>query len=544
MNEAAKQRNLAIYQIYPRSFLDTNGDGIGDLPGITQKLDYIASLGVDGIWISPFFTSPMKDFGYDVSDYRNVDPIFGTLKDFKALLTRAHKYGLKVIIDLVLSHTSDRHPWFKDPAKKDWYVWADPKPPLTSPPQAGGIEGGIGKRVPPNNWVSVFGGPAWTFDEAQGQYYLHNFLPEQPDLNFHNPDVQDAMLDVCKFWLDLGVDGFRLDVVNFYFHDRQLRDNPRRDESLGAATQFEGDDPYSQQAHIYDKTRPENLVFLERLRALTDSYENRTLIGEGGDDHFFDLAAAYCEDAKRLHSIYTPQLCAGKQKRLTAELIRAPIEDFAEHAPGVLPTWAFSNHDVVRAASRWCPGGHGFGHAPALSKMLIALLGSLRGSFFLYQGEELGLPEAQLTFEELQDPWGKHLWPAWQGRDGCRTMFPWDEHTQSGWLPLAETHKPLSVKTQENDPASTLNFTREFLNWRKDQSALITGAISFVETGSDTMLAFERRSANQALLCFFNLDSTEQPIPPLLRPPNASHACGHPDTNALPAYAFQIWTVI
>lgn len=402
-------RGAAIYQIYPRSFFDTNGDGIGDLPGITEKLDYIASLGVDGIWISPFFTSPMKDFGYDVSDYHDVDPMFGSLEDFKTMLVKAHKLNLKVIIDLVLSHTSDQHPWFKDPPKKDWYIWADPRPDM------------FGERVPPNNWVSVFGGPAWTYDENRGQYYLHNFLPEQPDLNFHNPDVQNAMLDVCKFWLYIGVDGFRLDVVNFYFHDRELRDNPPRDADLGPATQYEGDDPYSAQNHIYDKTRPENPIFIQRVRALIDQYPERIIIGEGGDDHFFKLAADYCSGDKRLHTIYSPQLCAGAHKRLTADLIRDPVENFLNQAPGAWPTWAFSNHDVVRAASRWCDKGEGFDHNPRLSKTLIALLGCLQGSFFLYQGEELGLPEAKLKFEDLQDPWGKHLWPDWQGRDGCRT---------------------------------------------------------------------------------------------------------------------------
>ncbi|MCB9983361.1 MAG: alpha-glucosidase [Rhodospirillales bacterium] len=523
-------KGSAIYQIYPRSFRDTNGDGIGDLPGIIEKLDYIASLGVNGIWISPFFPSPMKDFGYDVSDYRDIDPMFGNLRDFKTLLARAHDLDLKIIIDLVLSHTSDRHPWFKDPAKKDWYVWADPKPDM------------FGEQVPPNNWVSVFGGPAWTYDKTHGQYYLHNFLPEQPDLNFHNPDVQDAMLDICKFWLDLGVDGFRLDVVNFYFHDRELRDNPPRDANLGAATQYEGDDPYSAQNHIYDKTRPENLKFLERLRALTDRYPDRALIGEGGDDHFFQLAADYCEGDNRLHTIYTPQLCGGKHKRLTEDLIRTPVEDFLNQAPNARPTWAFSNHDVVRAASRWCPDGDGFGHNPALSKMLIALLGCLYGSFFLYQGEELGLPEAKLKFEDLQDPWGRHLWPEWQGRDGCRTMLPWNKDTKSGWLPLAESHRPLNAADQENAQDSTLNFTRAFLNWRKHQPALISGGIDFLETHSETLLAFERKTADQTLFCLFNLENAEQTLPLFLTPQNAHLAFPKEkgEENTLAPYSFQI----
>ena len=242
MSDADWWRGACIYQIYPRSFYDSNGDGIGDLNGITDHLDYVAELGVDGIWISPFFTSPMKDFGYDVADYRDVDPIFGTLDDFKTLLHKAHDLNLKIIIDLVLSHTSDQHPWFTE--KPEYYVWADPKPDM------------FGVLTPPNNWVSVFGGPAWTWHEEREQFYLHNFLKEQPDLNFHNPDVQQEALDAAQFWLDMGVDGFRLDVVNFYVHDKELRDNPPRDADLGPAVQFEGDDPYSQQNHIYDKSRP------------------------------------------------------------------------------------------------------------------------------------------------------------------------------------------------------------------------------------------------------------------------------------------------
>lgn len=492
-------KGACIYQIYPRSFHDTNNNGIGDLPGITEKLDYVASLGVDSIWISPFFTSPMKDFGYDVANYRDVDPMFGTLEDFKTLLTKAHDLNLKIIIDLVLSHTSDEHPWFTE--KPEYYVWADPKPDM------------FGERVPPNNWVSVFGGPAWTWHEGHQQYYLHNFLPAQPDLNFHNPDVQQEALNIAKFWLDLGVDGFRLDVVNFYFHDQELRDNPKRDTALGSATQFEGDDPYSHFSHTYDKSRPENLAFIARLQNLCKGY-NAFTIGEIGDDHPYELAAEYTAPGL-LNTCYNPQMMAGKHKPLTAGLIREPIEAVLK-ADG-WPSWAFSNHDVVRAASRWHADGDGFTQDPKLSKMLIALLGCLYGTIFLYQGEELGLNEAKLEFEDLQDPWGKHLWPQWQGRDGCRTPIPWtDQAPKQSWLPIPTEHLALNAETQHKDAKSTLSFTREFLQWRNKQNALKFGSIHFHETSSDTLLIFERRSEDQNFLCAFNLDNSECTLPPML----------------------------
>lgn len=487
-------RGAVIYQIYPRSFRDSNNDGIGDLPGITEKLDYVADLGVDGIWISPFFTSPMKDFGYDVADYRDVDPMFGTLDDFKKLLHKAHELNLKIIIDLVLSHTSDQHPWFTD--KPEYYVWADPKPDM------------FGERVPPNNWVSVFGGPAWTWHEEREQYYLHNFLKEQPDLDFHNPDVQQETLDIAQFWLDMGVDGFRLDVVNFYFHDRELRDNPPRDDDLGPAVQFEGDDPYSQQNHIYDKSRPENLDFLRKLRTLMDKYPGTFTLGEIGDDHPYERTVEYT-GAGLLNTCYNTQLMSGKHKELTADFIREPLEKFAELSDGNWPSWAFSNHDVVRTASRWLPDSDGFSHDPDCAKMLIALLTCLRGTTFLYQGEELGLPEAKLNFEDLQDPWGKHLWPEWQGRDGCRTPLPWtDNKPEKAWLPMSDDHLALAVEAQQRNPESVLNFTKEFLNFRNENRALQHGQLNFQDSANNQIM-FERCLGQNHILCAFNL--TDQP---------------------------------
>lgn len=493
-------RGAVIYQIYPRSFQDTNSDGIGDLPGITQRLDYIAELGVDGIWISPFFTSPMKDFGYDVADYRDIDPMFGTLADFDVLLEKAHTLGLKVIIDLVLSHTSDQHPWFTDPDKKDWYVWADAKK----------------DGSPPNNWVSLFGGSAWQWDERYDQYYLHNFLKEQPDLNFHNPHVQAQSLDIWRFWLDRGVDGFRLDVVNFYFHDTQLRDNPPDIDKEHFATQLEADVPYSRQKHIYDKSRPENLDFIEKLRALTDQYPGKMMVGEIGDDRPVSRALEYTKGKKRLHTAYNLQLMSGTHKEINASFIRAPIEDFENRAekdkinddPTAWPSWAFSNHDVVRVASRWYQD---YDHDPALSKMLLALLFSLRGTIFLYQGEELGLPEAEIPFEKLQDPWARETWPIWQGRDGCRTPMVWANEFHGGfsdhdpWLPIPQSHFPLNAEDQIQDNNSTYTFVQRILRWRKTRPEMLKGKIEFIDTTNEKILHFTRSKSKNKTDCIFNL---------------------------------------
>ena len=288
-------RGCVIYQVYPRSYQDTSGDGIGDLIGIADRIEYIASLGVDAIWISPFFTSPMKDFGYDVSDYTNVDPMFGTLGDFDHLVRVAHDHGIRIMIDLVLSHSSDQHPWFVESRmdrtnpKADWYVWAEPKPDGT----------------PPNNWLSIFGGSAWQWDGKREQYYLHNFLTSQPDLNFHNEEVRQALLDVVRFWLDRGVDGFRLDTINFYFHDKELRDNPPlakelRNDSIAPAV-----NPYNHQLHVYDKNRPENLEFLRRFRALLDEYPGTTAVGEVGDAQIgLQIVADYTSGGDKMHMCY------------------------------------------------------------------------------------------------------------------------------------------------------------------------------------------------------------------------------------------------
>lgn len=506
-------RGAAIYQIYPRSFLDTNSDGVGDLAGITDRLNYIAKLGVDGVWISPFFTSPMKDFGYDVSDYRSVDPLFGSNEDFDILLKRAHEAGLKIIIDMVLSHTSTEHPWFtesrlcKTNRKADWYVWADPK------------EDGS----PPNNWQSIFGGAAWTFETRREQYYLHNFLQEQPDLNFHNPAVQDQILSECRFWLERGVDGFRLDTVNFYFHDKELRNNPpRAGVSTEYASQFEKPDPYSMQTHIYDKSQPENFEFLQRLRALMDEYPGTMTVGEIGDDDPYKLAAQYTDGNKYLNTTYNTHMMSGTDsKSFDKSFITQPIIEYNNEPGEGWPSWAFCNHDVVRVVTRWGQKD-GYEQEPDFAKVLNAMLGCLRGTVYLYQGEELGLSEASIPYERIQDPWGKYLWPEWQGRDGCRTPMPWhtDEHhigfsTCEGdtWLPIPEWHRLNAVDVQKENPDSVLNFTCNFLNWRKTKNVLKKGAIDFLETKCEKLVAFERTLDQDKMVCLFNISDKAKTLP-------------------------------
>jgi alpha-glucosidase len=492
-------RGAVIYQIYPRSFQDSNGDGIGDLPGIMRRLEHIAALGADAIWISPIARSPMKDFGYDVSDYCDIDPMFGTLADFDMLVAEAHRLGLKVMTDIVISHTSDQHPWFaesrssRDNAKADWYVWADPQP----------------DGSPPNNWLSIFGGSAWAWNTRRMQYYLHNFLAEQPDLNFHNPDVQDALLDTVKFWLDRGIDGFRLDTINFYFHSEGLESNPALPPEQRNASTAPSVNPYNFQDHIYDKSRPENLAFLERFRAVLDTYPAKTSVGEVGDSQRgLEIAAAYTSGGKRVHMCYSFEFLG--PDKMNAARIREVLEEFGRVAPDGWPCWALSNHDVVRHATRW---GHGEKDLVAYLKVLSALLMSLRGSVCLYQGEELGLGEADIGFEDLQDPYGKSMWPEFKGRDGCRTPMVWETaaknagfSTGKAWLPVPLEHQWLAVDTQAGKDGALLEHYRRFMKFRRDHATLAKGDIEFL-AADDDVLVFTRTFGNEQLVCAFNLGS-------------------------------------
>jgi len=494
-------RGAVIYQIYPRSYQDSNSDGVGDLSGIIHRLPHIASLGVDAIWISPFFRSPMLDFGYDVSNYRDVDPLFGTLGDFDALIQRAHELGLKVMIDLVLSHSSDQHEWFqesrssRDNPKSNWYVWADAKPDGT----------------PPNNWLSIFGGSAWEWDSERLQYYMHNFLKEQPDLNFHEPEVQDALLDVTRYWLERGVDGFRLDTINFYIHDKQLRDNPVCPIEDRNASTAPAVNPYNWQLHLHDKNQPENLEFLKRYRALLNEYPGKTAVGEVGDSQIgMQIQAEYTADGDKVHMCYAFDFLAPEAPNGT--MIADVLTRFERVAVDGWACWAFSNHDVVRHASRWNLGA-------SAQRLYAALLMSLRGSVCLYQGEELGLTEAYVSFEELQDPYGIRFWPKFKGRDGCRTPIPWSADGPTGgftdgkpWLPVAMEHLSKSVSEQDRDDGSTLNFYRQMIGFRKAHPALINGSFELCAARDDMVSFIRQADDGQRLFCAFNLSNSAAPI--------------------------------
>jgi len=497
-------RGAVIYQIYPRSYQDHNGDGVGDLVGITERLDYVAGLGVDAIWLSPFFTSPMKDFGYDVSNYRDVDPVFGTLGDFDRLIEKAHALGLKVIIDQVISHSSDKHPWFQESRssrtneRHDWYVWADPNPDGT----------------PPNNWLSIFGGSAWTWDSRRMQYYMHNFLVSQPDLNFHNPAVQDAVLSDMRFWLERGVDGFRLDTVNFYFCSLGLESNPVvKPEDFNAST-APAVNPYNFQEHVYDKSQPENLEFLKRLRALMDEYPGRTTVGEIGDSqHQLEVMAQYTSGTDKLHMAYTFDYLGGA---FDAGHFRKAIDLTEKDAPEGWICLAFSNHDVVRHVSRWAAHAN----KDAFARLTATMLLTMRGSVCLYQGEELGLTEAELAFDDLVDPYGIEFWPEFKGRDGCRTPMVWQANAPMGgfttapraWLPVPADHLLKAPDIQEKQNDSLLHHYRSTLSFRKQHPALVKGSIETLDA-PDGILMFTREGAGEKLLCAYNMTENAVTVP-------------------------------
>lgn len=497
-------RGAVIYQVYPRSFQDSNGDGIGDLKGLTHRLPYIAELGVDAIWISPFFKSPMKDFGYDVSDYNDIDPIFGNLADFDEMIEAAHGLGLKIMIDLVLSHTSDQHSWFiesrsdKTNPKNDWYVWADAKPDGT----------------PPNNWLSIFGGAGWSWDSGRCQYYQHNFLTSQPDLNFHNPAVRSALLDVVRFWLERGVDGFRLDTINFYFCDKQLRDNPALPESERNSSIAPSVNPYNFQNHIYDKNQPENLAFLEQMRAVMDEYPAIAAVGEVGDAQYgMQILADYTAGDNRMHMCYSFDFLSGDAPDAISS--RDILKSFINEAPNSWSCWAFSNHDVIRHASRWTKNHP---NNNAYLRLLSTLILCIRGSVCFYQGEELGLPEAEVLFEDLQDPYGIEFWPNFKGRDGCRTPIPWQHDVLNAgfsrtkpWLPVSENHVPLSANLQVSDPDSLYHYYKKLIALRKQYSVLSKGDLIDLEA-NEQVLQFVRENNEERLLCAFNLSNAATQI--------------------------------
>jgi alpha-glucosidase len=486
-------RGAVIYQIYPRSFADSNGDGVGDLAGITDKLEYVASLGVDAIWLSPFFASPMKDFGYDVSDYRAVDPIFGDLKDFDRLLARAHDLGLKVVIDQVYAHTSDAHIWFQESRasrnnpKADWYVWADPRPDGT----------------PPNNWLSVFYGPCWTWDGRREQYYMHNFLPSQPNLNVNNPAVQDAVMDTARFWLQRGVDGFRLDAINFAMHDPGLTDNPPVLDP-GAVRRR----PFDYQHHFYNQSQPGLIPFLENLSKVMRSFgADRFTVAEVGGEQALTEMKSFTAGSTRLNTSYGFDFLSAEQ--LSPGLILNVLGQWPGTPAEGWPSWAFSNHDAPRVVSRWDDGSNSEDRA----KLLVALLMSLRGNIFLYQGEELGLPQAKIAFADLRDPEAIANWPLTQGRDGARTPMPWIKDavhagfsTAKPWLPIPDEHVARAVSVQNAQADSVLMRTRELIELRHSNPALRIGGFEPLAL-APPLLGFDRRDGQRRVRCLFNLSA-------------------------------------
>jgi len=499
-------RGAVIYQIYPRSFADSNGDGLGDLAGITAHLEHVASLGVDAIWLSPFFASPMKDFGYDVSDYRAVDPIFGTLADFDALLARAHALGLKVIIDQVYAHTSDQHGWFResradrDGEKADWYVWADPKKDGT----------------PPNNWLSVFYGPCWSWDGRRGQYYMHNFLPSQPNLNVHKRAVQDALFETARFWLARGVDGFRLDAINFAMHDPRLTNNPPV-----TAKAAERRRPFDFQHHIHNQSQPELIGFVEELARVVRDFEGeRFTVAEVGGEQAHKEMKALTAGNDRLHTSYGFDFLYAQT--LTPQLILSALGKWRHEQGEGWPSWAFSNHDAPRVVSRWGLAARQDGtHQDERARLLLALLMSLRGNVFLYQGEELGLAQADIPFEKLRDPEAIANWPLTLGRDGARTPMPWSDRQAHGgfstaepWLPMPQDHITRAVSVQNGDPDSVLAAARRLVALRRRTPALRWGDFLPLKLAAP-LLGFERVHDGQRVRCLFNLGDTPRVLPPI-----------------------------
>ncbi|MGH9092503.1 MAG: alpha-amylase family glycosyl hydrolase [Acidimicrobiales bacterium] len=439
-----------LYQIYPRSFADGDGDGTGDLGGILGHLDHLAWLGVDGIWLSPVTLSPNADWGYDVADFCAVTPELGTMDQLDELVAEAGRRGIRILMDLVPNHTSDRHPWFvdarssRDAAHRDWYVWADPKP----------------DGSPPNNWVSSFGGPAWTMDPGTGQYYLHNHLDEQPDLNWWQPEVRDAVDGVMRFWFDRGVQGFRIDVCNVVVKDATLRDNPPATEEDGFEAQLFG------QRSVYNANRPEVHDVIQRWRALADGYgPPRVLVGETPVD-LDELVRYYGHGGDELHLAFNFPFIGAP---LEADAMRRIVEDTERTLPrGAWPAWTGSNHDMSRLATRWAKDD------PARARAALLMLLCLRGTPFLYQGDEIGLPDVPVPREALRDPLGVRYWPHYQGRDAMRTPMRWRRGPEAGftspgvapWLPVGDGDLP-TVEDQRDDPGSTLHLVRDLLALRR-----------------------------------------------------------------------------
>jgi alpha-glucosidase len=478
-----------VYQIYPRSFMDSSGDGVGDLPGIAARLGHLAWLGIDALWISPVYRSPMADFGYDVADYTDIDPLFGTLADFDRLLAAAHGCGLKVVLDFVPNHSSDRHPWFIDSrasrraARRDWYIWADPA--------AGG--------GPPNNWLSEFGGSAWSLDPATGQYYYHAYLPQQPDLNWRNPDLRAAMYDVMRFWLERGIDGFRVDAIHHVIKDDRLRDNPvNPDYRAGMA-------PHRRLLRRYTTDRPELMAVIAEMRAVLDAWPDRVLIGEAWLSTE-RLMAYYGENLLGFHMPFNFELIGVPWRAGATATLVAAYE--ALLPPGAWPNWVLGNHDRSRIASRI---------GPAQARVAAMLLLTLRGTPTLYYGDEIGMADGAIPPGRARDPWEKNLPGLGLGRDPERTPMQWDGSRHAGfsiaapWLPIGADHRTVNVERETGDPGSMLSLYRALLALRRAEPALSVG--SYAEAhADDAVFAYWRAHAGRRLLVALNLTDRAQAI--------------------------------
>ncbi|HOT43573.1 MAG TPA: alpha-glucosidase [Spirochaetota bacterium] len=485
-----------IYQIYPRSFYDSNGDGVGDLPGVIEKLDYLARLGVDAVWLSPVNTSPMHDFGYDISDFRGIDPLFGTLDDCDRLIAEAHRRNIRIIMDLVINHTSHLHPWFiesrssRENPKRDWYIWHDGK-----------------KGKPPNNWMAAFGGRAWEWDDTTGQYYFHSFLKEQPDLNWRNAEMRRAVFDDVRFWLDRGVDGFRLDAVIWYVKDALFRSNP-----FGWGPNAPR--PYDLQRHVYDQNRPETHDVLKEFRKVLDEYDDRMSVGEtyeaspGGAR----TSASYLGNGRdELHLAFDFSLLFSKYgaRRFRDRLARW----YAAMPPQGWPCLVLNNHDQPRSTTRWCRGRDGDKKA----RVLAALLLTAWGTPFLYYGEEIGMKNGRISRRQIRDPVGKKYWPFNRGRDPERTPMQWSAEENAGfstaepWIPVADTYRSVNVLDQEKDPGSVLSWYRTLIKLRRERPALHRGSLRFIGDDPD-VLAYLREQDGEKIFVALNFSGKMKDI--------------------------------
>ncbi len=494
-------KGAVIYEIYPLSFKDSNGDGLGDLPGIIESLDYVSSLGVDAIWVCPFFKTPMRDFGYDVADFCAVDPRFGTLDDVVRLIKKAHGLGLKVLFDIVACHTSSEHPWFlesrasRSSPESDWYVWADAQP----------------DGSPPNNWLSIFGGVAWEWEPRRSQYYFHSFLVSQPALNLRCPETLEAILGIMRFWYDHGVDGFRLDAVTALAPDPDLRNNPPvpSNQPLPYVDGGTGN-PFLRQEHLFDRDTPGVLPILRRFRELADRYDPpKFLMAEIGDVDGCVVGAKYAAP----HLVHAPLI----QDLTLSELSATQAATFLRRMVDTLgERWicmAFSSMDISRHVTRWRHLAGEDGDKDRLAVLLMGLLLTLRCCPCIYQGEELGLTEVDLPFEAIRDPWGLKFYPDYKGRDGCRTPFPWKADaphagfsSATPWLPLGADHAARAADIQDLNTGSVLNAYRRFIHWRKRHPALVSGSMQWLDAPTP-LLAFTRSLGDERLLLVFNLSN-------------------------------------